>query len=307
MPWLVRAFFQYRDFFSAISPDILHIHNLEYGFVPAGLAWTGPLVLTTYGLDVTKFHEHGGPFVPRRLKKWLLGHADIVTSASRYLLDETVNLGRINPSHGRVTPFGVDTFRFSPRERLRESDSITIGMPKDLKSEYAPLDFVRAMGELILRGRRVHGFLQGTGPQLEEVRALILKLGLQDVLEIRGRVPLDEMPSVYAAMDICVMPSIQESFGVAALEAQSMCVPVVATPVEGLKEVLLDGVTGLYVAPGDPYALANALDQLILDPVLRRTMGEAGRNFVLENFDWRVSVKIMEDIYMQLLSSRRNR
>jgi glycosyltransferase involved in cell wall biosynthesis len=89
-----------------------------------------------------------------------------------------------------------------------------------------------------------------------------------------------------AAFDVCVVPSLrQESFGLLALDAMRAGRPVVATRVGGLPEVVDDGVTGLLVPPGDPAALAAALERLLADPGLARGLGEAGRRRAAERFD----------------------
>lgn len=303
VPWTVRAWWEYRRLFKAMRPSLVHIHNLEYGALPAALAWRGPLVITTYGLDVTRFHQCGGSWRGLVAKRYLLRRADVVTAASKFLVRRTMEIGGLSEAKVQVTPFGVDTGHFIPLISSKQSDVVVIGMPKDLKPEYAPLDFVRAFSLLVQRGRRVRGFIQGRGPQLPQVQAAIRESGLDGILEVRDRMPLESMPRVYAEMDICVLPSLQESFGVAALEAQSMGVPVVATSVEGLGEVLIHGLTGFHVPAANPEALADSLDTLIRDPELRRTMGSAGRRFVTEHYDWQVTVKIMERIYADLMSN----
>ena len=93
------------------------------------------------------------------------------------------------------------------------------------------------------------------------------------------------------------MPSRAEAFGVAALEAQACGLPVVASNVGGLPEVVRDGETGLLVPPEAPQALAAALMTLIQDPQLRADMGRNGREWVLERYEWRHNVDEMLGIY----------
>ena len=88
----------------------------------------------------------------------------------------------------------------------------------------------------------------------------------------------------YQRAALLVMPSFYESFGIACLEAMAFGLPVVATRVGGLPEVIEDGVTGLLVPPGDADALAQAMIRLLSDADLRRRMGQAGRERVLKEF-----------------------
>jgi glycosyltransferase involved in cell wall biosynthesis len=101
------------------------------------------------------------------------------------------------------------------------------------------------------------------------------------------------------------MPSIREEFGVAAVEAQAMEIPVVATKVGGVPEVVLDGETGILVEPGNIEQLVHAVFTLIENPALRRQMGERGRRHVLANYRWEDNAALMEKLYQQFLQSSR--
>ena len=290
-----------------IKPDLVHMHNLEYAMFPASLAWSGPAILTTYGLDITMFDNPGSTWKARALKRVVLRRAHAVTAASQFLADLTETVGGLGPEKVHVTPFGVDTDWFRRSTPCSEHSWVTVGMPKDLKQEYGPCDFIRAMDILARRGVEVRGYIQGDGPERAVAKSLVRELGLESRLEIRGRVPLDAMKDVYEHTDICVLPSLRESFGVAALEAQSMEIPVVATNVEGLAEVLVDGVTGLHVPARSPEALADAIERLAVNPELRRTMGRSARDFVVDRFDWRKTVQIMDGLYRNLTTPREAR
>ncbi|EPR30567.1 glycosyl transferase group 1 [Alkalidesulfovibrio alkalitolerans DSM 16529] len=307
LPWTIRAQRAFAAAFKAIQPSLVHLHNLEYGMFPAALAWRGPMVLTTYGLDITRFESRGDSWRARMAKRHLLRRAEAVTAASRFLARRTMEIGGLPEEKVFVTPFGVDTRAFSRRAPARTDGLTVLGMPKDIKPEYAPLDFIRAFELLRRKGRRIRGFIQGEGPLRAQAEGLVQELGLTEMFEIRGRVPLQNMPQVYEEMNICVLPSLQESFGVAALEAQSMEVPVVASRVEGLSEVLVDGVTGFHVPPAAPEIIAERLDRLILDPALLDSMGKAGRRFVEQHFDWEVNARAMEDIYERHIGSPQKR
>jgi glycosyltransferase involved in cell wall biosynthesis len=100
------------------------------------------------------------------------------------------------------------------------------------------------------------------------------------------------------------MPSISdgESFGVAALEAAATGLPVVATRVGGVPEVVIDGITGILVERKDAEKLADALKRLIDNSDLRRKMGLAGRKYVEEHYRWESNVKAMNDLYMEMMN-----
>jgi glycosyltransferase involved in cell wall biosynthesis len=113
----------------------------------------------------------------------------------------------------------------------------------------------------------------------------------------------DDMPPMYSAMDICVLPTYREGLPNVCLEASARRIPVVATRIPGCVDAVEDGVTGLLVPPRDPESLAGALRRLILDPDLRRRLGEAGRRFVQARFSEDTVCDLLMSEYLALLSA----
>jgi len=101
-----------------------------------------------------------------------------------------------------------------------------------------------------------------------------------------GFVPHDELQPLYARAAVVACPSRREGFGVACLEAMANGRPVVASAVGGLKDLVVDGETGLLVPPRDPKALRTALERLLGDAALRRRLGAVGRERARERFSW---------------------
>ena len=116
-------------------------------------------------------------------------------------------------------------------------------------------------------------------------------------VDFRGEVPHERVPAVLAELDIFALPSRAEGFGVAALEAAAMELPVVASGVHGLPDVVEDGRSGLLVPPGDADALAGALGRLVADAGLRAELGRAGRVLVERCYRWEENAAQMERLY----------
>jgi phosphatidylinositol alpha-mannosyltransferase len=116
-----------------------------------------------------------------------------------------------------------------------------------------------------------------------------------------GDVPDAQLPSVYAAADLFVAPATgQESFGVVLLEAMAAGTPIVATDIEGYREVVGDGAYALLVRPGDPQALAHGIGRLLESPLLARHLASAGRRRV-QRFSWRFVTDEVERTYDHVL------
>ncbi|MDQ3639998.1 MAG: glycosyltransferase family 4 protein [Actinomycetota bacterium] len=124
-------------------------------------------------------------------------------------------------------------------------------------------------------------------PEHESLRAELLakirEYGLEGWVHWHGFV--DDTAAVYRDADVCVVPSVvPEAFSLVCVEAQSRCLPVVATAPGGPAEIIIDGESGYLVPPEDPAALADAVRRLERDPALRQRMGERGRQRMLAHF-----------------------
>jgi glycosyltransferase involved in cell wall biosynthesis len=166
--------------------------------------------------------------------------------------------------------------------------------PKD------PLTLVRALAEL--EGRAFRASFIGDGPERREVESEIARLGLSDAVELAGRRP--DVPEILAASQVFVLASRSEGFPMAVLEAMAAGLPVVASRVGGLDELVDPGETGLLVRPGDPAELARAIARLLDEPGLRARMGAAGRARVERHFDLDAALRAHLDLYRRELARR---
>jgi glycosyltransferase involved in cell wall biosynthesis len=116
---------------------------------------------------------------------------------------------------------------------------------------------------------------------------------------------LNDMPAVYAALDVCVLPSHREGLSTVALECGAMRVPIVATRVPGCVDAIRNGVTGLLVESRDAVVLADAIRRLLRDPQLRAQIGAASREFVSHRFSHdRTSIRVRDE-YRRLIDKKR--
>lgn len=282
----------------SLQPDIVHaLHLTSYGFL-AALADAHPLVISVWGTDVleapnlTPFH--------RWLTRYALSHADVITATGLHLATATTPFApRDVPI--TVVPYGVDLKAFKPKKR-RPRKKVVIGAVSRLSVEKGVEHLVEAFALLRHRyGARVELQIAGDGPEEASLRALSKKLGVEDGIDFRGWVEHDALPEFLQGLDIFALPSTYEGFGVAAVEASAMALPVVATNVHGIPDVVMDGQTGLLVPPKDPEAMAAALGKLVEDVDMRHTLGEAGREFVASQYDWQQNTAQMDTIYENVL------
>lgn len=139
----------------------------------------------------------------------------------------------------------------------------------------------------------------GDGRERPNLEKIVKEKGLEQQVKFLGY--RTDVPKLLGAIDILIIPSVQESFGIVALEAMAMKVPVIVTRVGGLPEIVEEGVTGLIVPPADVDALSRAILGMLYDRKRREKMGEAGRARVAEKFDIKISVRMTEQVYESLL------
>lgn len=160
-------------------------------------------------------------------------------------------------------------------------------------------DLLAAVAQLGERPCRL--ILAGDGPEAPALRAAIARLGLEDRVELPGWLP--DPAEFFAGIDILVVPSHHEPFGIVVLEGMANRLPVIVSDAEGPREIVRDGVEGLVFPRGDPPALAQALIRLLDDPTLATRLAAAGRKAALERYDLPVVAAEIERVVQETLPS----
>jgi glycosyltransferase involved in cell wall biosynthesis len=235
-----------------VDADLLHAHWIPAGWVAARAG--KPYVVQVWGTDVELARR-----VPQLARRVLSG-AELVIAASTALADTARVLGARDV---RVIPGGVDL----PPEVGGEAEPPEVLYAGRLSPEKGVLELVEAT-----RGMQL--VVAGDGPLRDRVPGA------------QGFVPHDKLQHLYARAAVVACPSRREGFGVACLEAMAHGRPVVATAVGGLRDLVVDGETGLVVPPRDPAALRHALETLLADPELRHRLGGAARERARQKFSW---------------------
>ena len=137
-----------------------------------------------------------------------------------------------------------------------------------------------------------------------KMKSLVEELGLVKQVQLVGRLEGDDLSKAYQEADIFILPSLYEAFGIAVQEAMSFGLTIIATNIGGIPEQIRDGIDGLLVPPGDPDALAKALQALIDNPDLRISMGKSGRKRLNELPTWD---DVCERFYQALIGLSKDR
>ena len=287
-----------------LHPDLLHAHYAtSFGFIGA-LSRERPFVISAWGSDIFSFPRKS--FFHRALLSWILGKANFLCSTSEIMAKEMYRYID-KDSKIEVIPFGVDLEQFSPPE-LREAPlqkQVVFGIAKYLQPIYG-LDYLLkafARVEYSHPGRALLR-IAGNGPELGRLQTMVNKLGISDKVEWLGEVTNSEVARFYQDLDVVVVPSLEESFGVTAVEGSACARPIIASRVGGLPEVVLDGKTGIMIESQNVDSLVEAMEYMLEHPEERVRMGLAGREFVLKHYDFQDNVTQMEQVYKALIKSR---
>lgn len=269
-------------------PDIVHANSSKAGVL-------GRLAAFLAGVPIRIFTVHGWAFeASSGAKATLYRWADRLVSP---LTTVTICVAESERAAGLaartcraattvVIPNAADIAEATPvcadSNRVRLVSVGRLQSPKDF------VTLVRALARL--DGRTFSAVIVGDGPHRAQVDAEVRTLGLADVVELAGE--RHDVPRLLAAADVFVLASRSEGAPLSILEAMHSGLPVVASRVGGVPDLVAEGTTGLLVAPGDPAALADALRRMIDDRDLRHRLGAAGRERATTLFDtasWRRS------------------
>ncbi|RZL35613.1 MAG: glycosyltransferase family 1 protein [Rubrivivax sp.] len=285
---------------AANSVDLLHAH-LPKAHLLAGLVGRlsgKPVVTTVHGRQLS--------MLDLEVHRAVNSHLSVVCRQSYF---HALGLG-VNASHLSCETNGVDTEVFRPRERaggLRrelglETDTPLVGFVGRLSPEKGPEVFVRAASQLLRRQPQAHSVFIGEGPMRGEVAALAERLGLARQLHFAGL--REDIASLYSELDMVVSSSHSEAMPLALMEAMASGLPVIATRVGGVPDIVEHGQTGWLVAAGDADDIAARCATLVADPALRQRMGASARRRAVDRFDLAESVENMGRLLMRLAGTR---
>ncbi|KQY79725.1 glycosyltransferase [Pelomonas sp. Root1444] len=280
--------------------DLLHAH-LPRAHALAGIVGrltSRPVLATVHGRQPT--------VLDLEVHRAVQSHLSVVCRPSYY---SALGLG-VSPELLSCETNGVDTAVFRPQRpaasALRDSlglapSTVLVGFVGRLSPEKGPDVFLRMA--MLLQGRQpdAHCVVVGDGPMQAELARLAGQLGLRQTHFLGLR---DDMPALYNELDVVVSSSHSEAMPLALMEAMACGLPLVATRVGGVPDLIEHGETGWLAGPGDFNDLAGRCAALVADEALRRRMGARGRARAVEHFDLQACVDRVGRLMLRLAGSR---
>jgi glycosyltransferase involved in cell wall biosynthesis len=249
------------------------------------------------------------------LETYVVRHADAVSGIAGHILQDLRARG-VPAAKLFHIPNGVNADRFTPtasdadlKRDLGLPDAPVFGFFGSLYRYEGIRWAVEAMAHLRARGNKFNFIVVGHGEEDEAIRGAIRDHNLTDIVRFIGRVPFEQIQRYYAAVDIMVFPRLSVRLTelvtpLKPLEAMSLKKAVLASGVGGHRELIEHEVTGLLFRPGDVEDFCLQAERLVADPVLRQRLGDAGREYVLREKDWKVLAQEYQHIYAFVTRNR---
>ncbi len=288
--------FRVRKYIHEIAPDLVHAHYAtSYGFLGAFSGFR-PYIITAWGADI---FDSPDSFVMNKILHYSYKRTDAIAVNSLF---SQKYLTQYTGKFVHEIPFGVDIQKFAPATN-KNNDKIRIGTIRTLSEKYGVEYLIRAFAKVSQKYSNLQLDIVGDGPLKEFLKNLCIELEISDKVVFYGYVnqnaEFDKYISLLSHFDIFAILSVldSETFGVAAVEASACAIPVIATKVGGLPEVIDNESSGIIVSPRNVEETANALERLISNAELRNEMGKNGRLKVEERYDWKKNVDQMVNLY----------
>lgn len=292
--------------------QIVHTHLWGanfWGRIAAKMAGVPVIIATEHNVDTWK------SWFNFALDRWLSRSTDKIIAVSNKVKEFYQSKG-INPKKIAVIYNGVDIAKGEERRAKIDSRSSILDYRKEfnIKNDETMLAIIGRLVEQkghrylfealnMLNGKyKVRLLVVGNGPLLQELQQRAMSYDLSAKIIFTGL--RKDVPDLLKITDILVLPSLREGLPMVALEAMAVGKPIIATNVGGTPEVVLDGQTGILVPPGNPTALADAIDRLIENRNLTKKLGENGSSRVKELFSVEKMTRETEQVYHQLLKEK---
>jgi len=307
-----RAYRRLVGVLRGLRPDIVHTHSSKGGILgrhAARRAGAAAVVHTIHGLAFTASTSPLANWVYKRLEKQAAPLTTRIVCVADAMREQSLTAG-IGKAEQYVTIYsGMETepFLSAPEQRSAvrrrlglDENHIVVGTVARLFELKGHDDLLQIATALCRQFPLLRFLWVGDGLLRPRFEAAMQQMGLRDRFVLSGMVPPQQVPELVGAMDILVHPSRREGLARALPQAALAGVPVITYDIDGNKEALLDGVSGIVLPPFDVQKLAEAISKLAQDAPLRKQMGEAGREFALARFDARIMVEALDRLYRQI-------
>jgi glycosyltransferase involved in cell wall biosynthesis len=289
----------------ADRPDVVHTHSAKAGAVGrlaarrAGVTW---VVHTYHGFPFHEFQRPWTRYAYVAAERALCRRTDRVLAVGSAVAVEAIRRGVASPGQLRTINVAIDSMTLTRTPESRRRARALLGIPDQapvvgtvgrLDYQKAPETFFAAFAAL--RHRSAVAVWAGDGLLRRTVEGLLVRLGIADRVLLLGE--RTDVPAILPAFDVFAMSSRYEGVPCAIVEAMTAGIPVIATAVNAVADVVVPGETGLLVPPQRPTALAAAIDAVLDDPVSAQRRAARASNWLGERFGADGLGAVLDDVY----------
>lgn len=277
--------------------DIIHAHDWLTFLLAARIkkASARPLVVHVHSVEADRAHNAGNGNIIA-IERFGMYMADRIIAVSEYTRRVLLREYRIDPEKIEVVHNGVG--RIANDAMPAKPNIFRVSFIGRITHQKGPIPFLHAAKKILAWRDDIRFVMAGTGDLLPAAKALANKLGISNRIDFPGFLDPPAVRSLLASSSVYVMPSVSEPFGIGALEAAQLGVPVVVSRNSGVAEVMQDAIC---VDPADTDAIAEAVIQILDDPVQARKMASAAKETVA-GLDWIAAARRIKTTYLNLLN-----
>ena len=318
-PWTdLRAIYWLADFLKKERFDVIHTHSSKAGIVGriAGRMAGVPLVVhTIHGLAFGPYDSFLKNQLYIRAERFAANRCDRIYSVAQAMIDQCLAAKIGRPEQFKVVYSGMELERFldaQPDAALRSELGIpencrVVGAVARLFPRKGYEDFFPVAAQVARACPDVRFLIMGDGPSRAAYEKMTEELGIRDRVIFAGLVSPDRIAEYIALTDVVAHFSLKEGLPRVAVQALAEAKPVVAYPLDGTPEVVLDGKSGFLVPPGNHEAAAQALIRVLEHPDERHGLGEYGRSLVRDKFPWKKMSDTLIADYEACLAAKRKK
>jgi len=311
-----QSYFALKRAIAKFKPNVVHTHSGKAGLLGRLAAYSlgvPAIVHTVHGAPFHAYQSRGARAVFQTCERYAAKRCDALVSVADAMTDLMVS-ANVAPREKFTTVYSgmeVETFlaanehRAATRRKLGYSDEhIVVGKIARLFHLKGHADVIAAAARVVEHQPNVRFLFVGDGILREQLGEQIHRAGLDDYFQFTGLVPPTEIPSLLGAMDIVVHTSLRE--GLARVLPQALIAekPVISYDVDGAREVVITGETGVLLKPADIVGFAAAIQQFAADPELRHRLGVAGRERFTEQFRHQRMTADLRVLYERILRQK---
>jgi len=313
----LASYYQMIKFFKQEKFDIVHTHSSKAGIIgrlAAKKAEIKNIIHTIHGQPFNDYQNKWKNLFYILAEKYAAKKSDKILAVANAMIDQSLKNKIGKKELYTVVYSGMDLQPYLNAKRDNDlltklnikKDNFVIGTVARLFPLKGYEDFIEAAFTLTKKYSNLKFLLVGDGILQKSLKEKILTLNIEENFIFAGLINPSEVYKYISIMDILVHLSLREGLPRSAVQGLASGKPVVAYNLDGTPEVVINGITGYTVNPGDTESVIDKISQLIEDDNLRNKMGENGRKTVIHNFNWETMVSCIESEYKNLVKKQKS-